>query len=50
MVWGWFYFKFKLIQAFMVVLVTWQNDDPIKNEGDRVVTSLSLIFQKLKGS
>ena len=31
--------KFKLIQAFMVVLVTCKNEkDPIKNEGSRVLT------------
>ena len=35
----------KLIQAFMVVLVSWKNEeDPIKNEGPRVVTTLSIIF------
>ena len=44
-VWGWFYFKFKLIQAFMVVLVTWQNDEiQSKMKAIRVVTSISLIF------
>ena len=32
--------KFQLFQAFMVVLVTCKNDeDPIKNEGARVLTS-----------
>ena len=37
---GWFYFKFKLIKAFMVVLVTCMNEeDPFKNEGARVVTT-----------
>ena len=31
--------KFKLIQAFIVVLVTCKNEeDPIKNEGARVLT------------
>ena len=30
--------KFKLIQAFMVVLVTCKNKDPIKIEGSRVLT------------
>ena len=31
--------KFELIQAFIVVLVTCKNEkDPIKNEGDRVLT------------
>ena len=32
--------KFELIQAFMVVLVTWKNkEDPIKNEEARVLTA-----------
>ena len=32
--------KFKLIQAFMVVLVTCKNDeDPLKNESTRVLTT-----------
>ena len=35
----------KLIQAFMVVLVTCKNEeDPIKKEGARVVTTLFIIF------
>ena len=48
--------KFKLIQAFIVVLITCKNEeDPIKNEGARVLTSFpdfkSMgIFQPLKGS
>ena len=34
--------KFKLIQAFMVVLVTCKNEkDHIKNEGSRVLTKFS---------
>ena len=34
--------KFKLIQAFIVVLVTCKNErDPIKNEGARVLTRFS---------
>ena len=34
--------KFELIQAFRVVLVTCKNEeDPIKNEGARVLTRLS---------
>ena len=34
--------KFKLNQAFMVVLVTCKNEkDPIKNEGSRVLTRFS---------
>ena len=48
--------EIKLTQAFMVVLVTYKNeDDPFKNEGARVViTDLSLLvyvdfFQMLKG-
>ena len=33
--------KIKLIQAFIVVLVTCKNEeDPIKNEGVRVVTTM----------
>ena len=35
----------------MVVLVTCKNEeDPIKNEGARVVTRLLIDFQTLKGS
>ena len=35
----------KLIQAFMVVRVTWKTEeDPIRNEGARVVTTLSVNF------
>ena len=34
--------KFEIIQAFMVVLVTCKNEeDPIKNEGSRVITRFS---------
>ena len=46
----------KLIQAFMVVLVTCKNEeDPIKNEGARVPRVLTrclwdFFFQMLKGS
>ena len=37
--------KFKLIQALIVVLVTCKNEeDPIKNEGTRVLTSLLFDF------
>ena len=44
-VWGWFYFKFKLIQAFMVFLATCKNEeDPIKDEDARVITTLSINF------
>ena len=36
--------KFKLIQAFMVVIVTCKNEeDPIKNEGSRVLTRFSQL-------
>ena len=52
-VWGWFYMKFKLIQTFMAVLVTWKNEEDQKkheNEGTRVVTTLPINFKKLNGS
>ena len=47
--------KFKLIQAFMDVLLTSKNEDQIKNEGTRVVTTLLQLyvwdfFQMLNGS
>ena len=36
--------NFELIQDIMVVLVTCKNkEEPIKNEGDRVVTRFSLL-------
>ena len=36
--------KFELIQAFIVVLVTCKNEeDPIRNEGARVLTRFSLL-------
>ena len=39
---GWMWPKIKLIQFFIGVLVTCKNEqDPIKNEGARVVTTLS---------
>ena len=39
--------KFELIQAFIVVLVTCKNEeDPIKNEGARVLTRLYDIFSE----
>ena len=42
--------KFELIQAFIVVLVTCNNEeDPIKNEGARVLTSLLLDFSDAQG-
>ena len=37
---GWMWPKIKLIQTFMGVLVTCKNEeDPLKNEGARVVTT-----------
>ena len=43
--------KFELIQAFIVVLLTCQNEeDPIKNEGARVLTSLLFDFSDAQGS
>ena len=42
--------KFKLIQAFIVVLVTCKNEeDPIKNEEGRVLTSLLFDFLDAQG-
>ena len=43
--------KFKLIQVFMVVLVSGKNEeDPIKSEGTRAVITLSISFKMLKDS
>ena len=36
--------EFKLNQAFMHVLLTCQNEDPIKNEDVRVATTLNIEF------
>ena len=42
--------KFELIQAFIVVLVTCKNEEePIKNEGTRVLTSLLFYFSDAQG-
>ena len=42
--------KFELIQAFIVVLVTCKNEeDPIKNESARVLTSLLFDFSDAQG-
>ena len=42
--------KFKLIQAFIVVLVTCKNEeDPFKNEGARVLTNLLFDFSDAQG-
>ena len=42
--------KLKLIQAFIVVLITCKNEeDPIKNKGTRVVTRLFTDFSDAEG-
>ena len=42
--------NFELVQAFMDVLVTCKNEeDPIKNEGARVFTTLSINFSDAQG-
>ena len=42
--------KFEHIQAFIVVLVTCKNEeDPIKNEGGRVLTSFLFDFSDAQG-
>ena len=42
--------NFKPIRDFMVVLVTCKNEeDPIKNEGARVVTALFIDFSEAQG-
>ena len=42
--------KLELIQAFIVVLLTCKNEeDPIKNEGARVLTSLLFDFSDAQG-
>ena len=44
----WSYFE--PIQAFMVVIVTWKDEeDPINNEGARVVTRLFIDFSDAQG-
>ena len=41
---------FELVQDFMVVLVTCKNEeDPIKNEGARVLTTLYIKFSDAQG-
>ena len=43
--------KFKLVRDIIDVLVTCKyEEDPIKNEGARVLTRLYDVFQTLKGS
>ena len=47
---GWFCFQFKLIQALMVVLVTYKNkDNPIKIKGARKVATLFNNFSDVQG-
>ena len=47
---GWIRPNFKLIQDYIVVLVTCKNEeDPIKNEGARVLTSLLFDFSDTQG-
>ena len=42
--------KFKLFPAFMIVLITCKNEeDPIKNEGTRVLTRLYVDFSDTQG-
>ena len=42
--------NFKPIQAFIAVLVTCKNEeDPIKNEGARVLTTLYINFSNVQG-
>ena len=42
--------NFKLVRAFMVVLITCKNEeDPIKNEGARVFTTLNINFSDAQG-
>ena len=42
--------NFKLVQDFMVVLLTCKNEeDPIKNEGARVFTTLYINLSERKG-
>ena len=42
--------KFELIQAFIVVLVTCKNEeDPIKKEGARMLTSILFDFSDAQG-
>ena len=47
---GWIRRNFKLIPDYIVVLVTCKNEeDPIKNEGARVLTSLLFDFSDSQG-
>ena len=47
---GWIWSNFELVQDFMVVLITCKNEeDPIKNEGARVFTTLYINFSDTQG-
>ena len=47
---GWIWPNFKLIRDYLVVLVTCKNEeDPIKNEGSRMLTSLLFDFSDAQG-
>ena len=47
---GWIQLNFKLIRDYIVVLVTCKNEeDPIKNEGARMLTSLLFDFSDTQG-
>ena len=47
---GWIRPNFKLIRDYIVVLVTYKNEeDPIKNEGARVLTGLLFDFSDAEG-
>ena len=41
--------KFKLIQDIIVVLVVKNDENPIKNEGTRVLTTLKINFSNCQG-
>ena len=47
---SWVWRELQLIQAFMAILVTCKKgEDPIKNEGARVTTSLFVDFSDVQG-
>ena len=47
---GWIWSNFELIQDFMVVLITCKNEeDPIKNGGAIVLTTLYINFSDTQG-
>ena len=46
---SWIWLNFDLIRNFIVVLVTCKNEeDPIKNRGDRVLTTLYIEFSDVQ--